>query len=104
MKINFEKFDSIETFMKVIETRPKNKLMQGANSSRTGTEKFTGTKSYGEAHDLLKNGYDKPFENLTKQTGKSPTKCRNRLYSQRSQLFIGNSGTNDNSTSNCTKN
>ena len=70
MKINFEKFDSIETFMKVIETRPKNKIMKNANASVTGTYDFTGTHTFEEAEDLLKNGYDKPLEKMKSEVAK----------------------------------
>lgn len=64
MKINHERFESLDTFMKVIESRPKNKIMQNANSSRSGSENFTGTRNYEEALELLKNGYDKPLEKI----------------------------------------
>ena len=78
MRVNFEKFESIEDFIKCIETRPKNKLMQGANSSRTGTEKFTGTKSYGEALELLKNGYVKPLEKIKSEVARDLKISQNR--------------------------
>ena len=64
MKINYEKFDSIDNFMKVIESRPKNEIMKSANASREGSISFTGTKNYEEALDLLKNGYEKPLEKI----------------------------------------
>ena len=78
MKINYEKFESIDDFMKCVETRPKNKLMQGANSSRTGTEEFTGTKSYGEALELLKNGYVKPLEKIKSEVARDLKISQNR--------------------------
>ena len=78
MKVNFEKFDSIETFMKCVETRPKNRLMQGADSSRTGTENFTGTKSYGEALELLKNGYVKPLKKIKSEVARDLKISQNR--------------------------
>lgn len=70
MKINHEKFDSLDTFMKVIENRPKNERMKNANSSRNGSEDFTGTRNYEEALDLLKNGYEKPLEKIKNAVAK----------------------------------
>lgn len=64
MKINHEKFDSIDNFMKVIESRPRNNIMANQNASRDGSKSFTGTRSYGEAVELLANGYEKPLEKI----------------------------------------
>lgn len=64
MKINHERFESLDTFMKVIDSRPKNEKMKYANSSRDGSKSFTGTKNFEEALDLLKNGYEKPLEKI----------------------------------------
>lgn len=64
MKINHEKFDSIDNFMKVIESRPRNNIMANQNASRDGSKSFTGTKSYAEAVELLANGYEKPLEKI----------------------------------------
>ena len=63
-KVNFEKFDSIDNFMRIVESRPKNEIMKHKNSSRTGDKNFTGTNNYEEALDLLKNGYEKPLERI----------------------------------------
>lgn len=70
MKINHERFDSIDTFMKVIENRPKNEIMRNANSSRGGSKSFTGTKNFEEALDLLKNGYEKSLEKIKSAVAK----------------------------------
>ena len=69
-KVNFEKFDSIDNFMKIIENRPNNEIMKNCNESRKGSESFTGSKSYGEALDLLKNGYEKPLEKIKSEIAK----------------------------------
>ena len=69
-KVNFEKFDSIDNFMKIIESRPKNEVMKHKNSSRTGDKNFTGTNNYEEALDLLKNGYEKPLERIKGEIAK----------------------------------
>lgn len=70
MKINLEKFDSIETFLKVIETRPKNEVMKYANASHDGDKAFTGTQNFDEAMELLKNGYEKPLNKIKSEISK----------------------------------
>lgn len=70
MKINHERFESLDNFMKVIENRPKNERMKNANSSRSGSKDFTGTKNFEEALDLLKNGYEKPLEKIKNAVAK----------------------------------
>jgi hypothetical protein len=77
-KINFEKFDSIDSFIKTINSRPKNPLMERADASRTGKESFAGTKSYEEAENLLKNGYTKPLEKIKNAVSKDLKIAQNR--------------------------
>lgn len=52
-----EHFKSIHEMLSVIESRPNNEVMSGHEESRTGSERFTGTKSYNEAKELFRHGY-----------------------------------------------
>lgn len=61
----FEHFNSITSFMKALEERKENNsAMSGEFSSKSGSESFTGTKSYDEAADLLKNGWTEKLEEV----------------------------------------
>lgn len=59
-----EHFNSIASLMKALESRKNNEAMQGENCSRTGSEDFTGTKSYKEALNLLENGWTEKLEEV----------------------------------------
>lgn len=61
----FEHFNSITSFVKALEERKENNsAMRGASSSKDGDKSFTGTKSYSEAVDLLKNGWTEKLEEV----------------------------------------
>lgn len=70
MKVNFEKFESIDNFLKIIESRPNNKIMRNCNESYTNTKDFSGTASYEEAMNLLQNGYEKPLNKIKNEVSK----------------------------------
>lgn len=70
MKVNFEKFESIDNFLKIIENRPNNKIMRNCNESYTNNKSFSGTASYEEAMDLLQNGYEKPLNQIKNEISK----------------------------------
>lgn len=53
-----EHFESISQFLNTINSRQKNNVMRYENSSETGSDSFTGTKSYKEATELLEKGWD----------------------------------------------
>lgn len=54
-------FDDIEEYRQYINTQPRRFITRGSES---GDFKFTGTKSYEEAENLLINGYHKGLEKL----------------------------------------
>ena len=92
-KINHEKFDSIDNFLKVINSRERNKIMSTQNASREGTMSFTGTKSYEEAVELLANGYEKPLEKIKTEVAKDLeiSKSRQRRIPQNAVVgFVPN--------------
>lgn len=64
MNIIKEHFDSIHQMIQVIESRPNNDVMKGQNSSHSGDEDFTGSKSYEEAKQLFENGYTDVLEKI----------------------------------------
>ena len=78
MKFHHEHFDSIHSYMSAITTRPKNSIMSNADASKSGSESFTGTKSWSEALDLLENGYDKPLEKIKNELAKDLKVSENR--------------------------
>jgi hypothetical protein len=57
MKVIKEHFNSIDEFMKVIESRPNNSAMAGKYSSMETGSHFYGTETFEEAKELLKFGY-----------------------------------------------
>lgn len=71
MSFHCEKFESIDELLKVIESRPNNKVMQYENSSTNGSEGFTGTKSYDYAKELITKGWSEPLEKLKAGTHKN---------------------------------
>lgn len=70
MKVNFEKFDSIDNFLKIIESRPNNEIMRNCNQSYTTSKDFSGTANYEEAMNLLQNGYEKPLNQIKNEISK----------------------------------
>lgn len=72
-KIIVEKYSTIEQLMAVLKSREgKNNVgMRGADSSTSGTKKFTGTASYEEALSLLKNGWTEPLEEIKAEFNKA---------------------------------
>jgi hypothetical protein len=66
-----ENFTSLDELIRVIANRPKNKVMRNENSSEKGSYDFTGTHSYKEAIELMKNGYNEPLEKIKKGVAKN---------------------------------
>lgn len=56
-KLVKEEFNSINEFLKTINSRPNNSVMEGENSSQSSDYDFTKTHSYAEAQELLESGY-----------------------------------------------
>lgn len=78
-----EKFESINQFMTAITTREENVAMQGCGHSKSGDKSFTGTKSWDEACDFLKNGWDQPLEEIKKEIGQYKVKTNVSASRQR---------------------
>lgn len=57
MKVLTEEFEDINSLLRVINSRNNNSVMRDENSSRTGSENFTGSKSYDESVKLIRTGY-----------------------------------------------
>lgn len=54
----YEQFNSIQSLLSTIESRPNNEVMKDNHSSeKTSDAEWSGTKSYDEAKSLLRNGY-----------------------------------------------
>lgn len=65
MKYIHETFDSITKLLETINKRVPNSVFKGkALDSETGSQKFTGTKNYKEAEELLINGWDGPVKDI----------------------------------------
>lgn len=54
-----EDFNSINEFLRVINSRPNNQIMKNHHASQDDNYDFTKTHSYQEATEMLANGYDK---------------------------------------------
>lgn len=82
-KLIQEHFNSISQMLNVICSRPNNKPMSSACSSREGTKDFTGTKSWEEAMNLYQYGYIDILEKVKKGTaavtGKQAPVNRNKI-------------------------
>lgn len=66
-KVQHEHFDSIKRFLETINSRPNNSVMSWKDSSTTGSQSFTGTKSYAEATELITNGWEDVLPEIKKQ-------------------------------------
>lgn len=55
--VKLDTFESLEEYIRVIGSRPKNKVMQYKDKSVIGDKYFTGTNSYEEATELALKGY-----------------------------------------------
>lgn len=77
-----EEFDSISQLIKELSKRENNEVMHSKHASETGSEDFTGTKSYEEAVKFALEGYTKPLDALKRGTieaerkGTAPRRCR----------------------------
>lgn len=77
-----EEFESISQLIEKLSSRDNNEMMKGQNSSETGSESFTGTKSYAEAVKFALEGYTKPLDALKHGTieaerkGVAPRRCK----------------------------
>ena len=67
----FEHFKSLDALNDALETRPKNKVFSGTTGHSNKTDReyndFSGSASYKEASDLLKNGYKEPLADIQRQ-------------------------------------
>lgn len=80
-KIIKEHFTSIHQMLSVIESRPKNKIMQHSNISETGDKSFTMTSSYNEAKETFQNGYTDVLEKI--KTGVSANMIKTQTETRR---------------------
>ena len=66
--VHFEKFSSIDSFVRTINARPMNEIFKNAKteSSKDGDYAFCKTNSYKEAEELLTKGWSEPLEKLKK--------------------------------------
>lgn len=62
----FERFETVQDFLKKINSRENNDIMRRKKSSKDNGRNFTGTKSYEEAEKLLINGWDEPLSKIKK--------------------------------------
>lgn len=64
MNIVREDFNSIDEFLKSINTRKNNSIFENKNHSKTNDKSFTGTENYEEAEQLIKYGWEEPLKEL----------------------------------------
>lgn len=69
-RVVIEEFNSIDKFIKIINARENNHIMRNEHSSRNEDYSFTKTKSYKEAEELLKFGYEDILPQIQKQMNK----------------------------------
>ena len=65
---HIERFESINQMLRTIESRPQNAVFAGKTnpSSKSSDYRFTRTKSYSEAMDLIINGWEEPLAQIKK--------------------------------------
>lgn len=83
-----EKFDSINQFMAAITSREENVAMRGLGHSKNGDKDFTGTKSWDEALDFLKNGWDEPLEEIKREIVQYKVKTNVTASRQRTSIGV----------------
>lgn len=73
MNMIFERFESINQLLSVIDSRPNNEIMKNEHDSTSNTNedyKFTKTRTYDEARELLIGGWDEQLDQIKKETDK----------------------------------
>lgn len=80
-RVIHEHFHSIDELVSCLYGRNKNSVMRERNNSVEGGSNFTGTGSYREAVDLLRNGYDKILPDIKSGVEKNLGKLK--------ELFVG---------------
>lgn len=74
MKVNsnyvyVDKFDSLNSFLNAINSRPLNKVFEGYDTKRGSNSPdsaFSKTKSYEESEEIMRTGYKEGLENMKK--------------------------------------
>lgn len=61
-----EEYDTIGELVRVLNDRPNNDGMKDKYSSKDGSEKFTGTKSFNQALEFLNNGWTEKLAEIKK--------------------------------------
>lgn len=59
-----QKFETMDSFFKFITTAQNNKVFADCHESDTSSESFAGTKSFSEAAELFRNGWDAGLEKI----------------------------------------
>ena len=72
MKVLYEEFDNLRTMEVALNTRPANAVFAGRTQSSNSHDKsFTRTRSYEEATEIFKKGWDEPLEEVKKGIAKN---------------------------------
>lgn len=68
-KVKLQEFDSIHEFTDYLDKAPTSAIFKraGANSSQTGSESFTNSKSYQDAEEIFQNGWTTFAQKLSKR-------------------------------------
>lgn len=59
-----QKFETMDSFFKFITTARNNKVFADCHNSESNSERFAGTKSFSEAAELFRNGWDAGLEKI----------------------------------------
>lgn len=65
-----EVFPTISSLLYTMDNREHNTYMRGEDSSETGSTDFTGTKSWEESINLMRNGWDKYVQEIKQKSNK----------------------------------
>lgn len=89
MNVIKEHFNSIHEMLNVIESRQNNNVMRYEHSSESGSENFTGTKSYEEAKELFQNGYTEILPKIKAGVSENLNHAQTEMHRKVSTNCIG---------------
>lgn len=81
-----EKFESMNELLDTINNRPNNEEMKNEDASTSNSYEFSGTRSYEEACDLAKYGYDKILPQIKLEMVKNQ-KTMNEIYAKKHFIY-----------------
>lgn len=90
-KLIYEEFDNINEMLLTLNSRVNNKVMSDQNSSRKKSDDWSGTKSYEDAENLIRNGYVHVLDKIKAAVHKNSKYIyeHNKILRQRKNMPVG---------------